>query len=35
MLSLASGRRSRDAVLRPLDKQFESAVKGCQEKTAI
>ena len=35
MLSLASSRRAKDAVLRPLDAQFERRVKGCQEKTAI
>jgi hypothetical protein len=35
MLSLASSRRAKDAVLRPLEAQFESLVKGCQEKTTI
>jgi len=35
MLSLASSRRTRDVVLRPLEREFESLVKGCQEKTAI
>jgi hypothetical protein len=35
MLSLASSRGARDVVLRPLEREFESRVKGCQEKTTI
>jgi hypothetical protein len=35
MLSLTSGRRAQHALLRPLENEFESPVKGCQEKTVI
>jgi len=35
MLSLASSRSTTTVVLRPLEREFESLVKGCQEKTTI
>ena len=35
MLSLASSRRAKDAVLQPLEAQFERGVNRCQEKTVI